>query len=305
MSATGDNLQFAACAALGAACVLYGGELALYSSTVRLAFDERRQRTKMDIFFLLFGTVLFCLSTAFVAVMVAFGGEIWIARPEHLGGAIPRLDASASVWYLTSAGAAIRAAVILSSGLLIYRCWVIWNDFRIFALLIALYLGTSSTSIALLSVSSLPPTADRIALVERLAVVEICGAVIVNLLSTALIWSRLHSLGKGHGGLALGTAAARQYTDATAVFVESALPYTVAGVAYAVAFAIRSPALPIFLMVYGLMSSISSQLIIFRVLSGGAWTRDRSLMRCGDEIESARATKYSAIKLRMMRRVRF
>ncbi|KAI0761775.1 hypothetical protein BD413DRAFT_587334 [Trametes elegans] len=253
MSATPTLAHTSVYAGLLVSCILYGGELVLFASTVRLALEACRERTRVGLFSVIFSASLLCLNTIFLATIAFFGGQMWVVREDDLGGATWSLDATLSVWYLTWGVAAGWAADMLSQALLIYLCWVIWDDSRVLVALVVFCVGTYSVGIALLSTPASPH--HFLELSGRLAVA--------------------------------GTPASRRYTSAAAVIVESGLLYTVAGVGAVVAFAAGSAVKPFFVMLCGMMICISPQLIIYRVLAGRAWTRDRSrlLTSCSVNLE--------------------
>lgn len=79
---------------------------------------------------------------------------------------------------------------------------------------------------------------------------------------------------------------ARTYLNAIAIVIESALPYTLCGIAFLVTYGIQNDLEILFLSLYGMFTCISPQLIVLRVIKGRAWTRRElahtvSTMACG------------------------
>ncbi|KAI0358235.1 hypothetical protein OH77DRAFT_1398039 [Trametes cingulata] len=258
-------------------CILYGIQLILYFMTVRALLRQTRKSTRSDIFLVLFSTALLLLNTISVSTNSVFGQEMWVVNQDYPGGADAYLEAFATVWYQTLGTAAGLVMQALASGLLVYRCWVVWDDLRVAVVLSILWLGT-------FALASLRVYASAIEnfftgpLSEKLGKATTSCLIGLNTILTTLICARLYYFSRFYGK-ELGPDVGQKYTSAAAIIVESALPFTVASIVYLIAFAIGSQTSIVFLCISSMLTAISPSMIIIRVLAGRAWTRNtRSLL---------------------------
>jgi hypothetical protein len=63
----------------------------------------------------------------------------------------------------------------------------------------------------------------------------------------------------------------RTYTGPVAILIESALPYSILSVVWAVAYGKDSVSAPALSMIWGMVGALTPQFIIFRVTTGKAW----------------------------------
>ena len=99
---------------------------------------------------------------------------------------------------------------------------------------------------------------------QNLGVAYTSSVISLNVIVTSLMCVRIYRAGRHIAGL-VGAEVGRDYVTATAIIVESALLYTVTGVAYLVAYALESELDIFFLSIY-VMSAVSVQ----PVARGGA-----------------------------------
>ncbi|KAH9850923.1 hypothetical protein C2E23DRAFT_734006 [Lenzites betulinus] len=260
--------------------ILYGVELVLYFMTVRAMFNPKQRRMdsrRSDRFFVFFSTALLCLNTIFVATEAVFGEEMWVINADYPGGQDAYLGDFAAVWYQTLGTAASIVLNLLSDGLLIYRCWVVWDDKRVVIFPIVLYLGTFSVGLAQLYESGRPNANYFVGLAAQLGVSYTSCVISLNIIVSGLICGRILYLSRRMASLSI-LGVDGEYVTAAAILVESAALYTLTGIAYLVSFAIASQTSIFFLSIYVMMTCIAPQMIILRVVAGRAWTRDRSTM---------------------------
>ncbi|KAI0668278.1 hypothetical protein C8Q78DRAFT_980799 [Trametes maxima] len=262
--------------------ILYGIELVLYFMTVRTILGTRHKQTRpgaksSDRFFLFFSTALLCLNTVFVATEAVFGEEMWIVHADYPGGQDQYLADFASVWYQTFGTAASIVLNLLSDGLLIYRCYVVWDDIRIVLFPILLYLGAFSVGIAQLYEDGRPSANYFAGLAQKLGVAYTSSVISLNIIVSSLICGRIYYAGRRYAHV-VGIDVGREYMNAAAIIVESASLYTLTGIAYLISFSINSQTSIFFLSIYVMMTCIAPQMIILRVVTGRAWTRDKSAM---------------------------
>ncbi|KAI9066056.1 hypothetical protein FKP32DRAFT_1674315 [Trametes sanguinea] len=263
--------------------ILYGIGLVLYYKIIRIMLNPKHKQARSDKFFLFFSTALLCLNTVFVATEAVFGEEMWIVNANYPGGQDAYLDDFASVWYQTLGTAASIVLNLLSDGLLIYRCWVVWDDVRVVIFPIVLYMGAFSVGIAQLYESGRPHANYFAGLAQNLGIAYTSSVISLNIIVTSLICGRIYYAGR-RCARTLGVNVGSDYMGAVSMIVESALLYTLFGIAYLISFALQSQVNILFLSLYVMMTCIAPQMIILRVVSGRAWTRDKSAMT-GTNIE--------------------
>ncbi|KAH9914363.1 uncharacterized protein BXZ73DRAFT_54998 [Epithele typhae] len=255
--------------------ILYGVVLVLYYFTISAVLDEKRKKSKTDKFFLAYSTVLLCCNTIFVATEAVFGEEMWVVNADYPGGMDAYLGDFASVWYQTLGTAATLFQNYLSDALLLYRCYVIWRDFRVLIVPSMLYIGSIVAGIANLAESARPGAFYFSGLAQQFGTAYTSCIVALNILLSLLICGRI-LFSMRRLGVTLGDDMMQQYAGAAAIVVESAALYTVFGIAYLISFAIESDTSILFLSLHVMFCCISPLLIVLRVMSGRAWSKERA-----------------------------
>ncbi|EIW52682.1 uncharacterized protein TRAVEDRAFT_31818 [Trametes versicolor FP-101664 SS1] len=253
--------------------ILYGVELVLYFASVRLILSSK-DKTNVDRRpFLYFSTALLVMITIYVAVQAVFGEEMWIVHADYAGGSAQYLADNAAVWYQTLGSASSIVLNLMSDGLLLYRCYVVWGDLRVIAFPFVLYLGTAALGILTCYVSGTPNADFFLGEAQQIALSYSSVVIGLNVTCSTLICVRILMLSRNMRGV-LGADVMQTYTGAVALIVESALPYTLFGIAYVVSLGLQSPTSILFLSIYVMFTCISPQMIVLRVLMGRAWSRD-------------------------------
>ncbi|KAH0826420.1 hypothetical protein J3R83DRAFT_5395 [Lanmaoa asiatica] len=107
---------------------MYGLELVLYFKIVRAALVHRRTWERRDIVCVLFSTVGFLLATIWVTMCAVFGEEMWLIHSGYPGGATAFWLKNEKVWYMNVGRAAVPLLQLMTDGLLIHRCWALYNN---------------------------------------------------------------------------------------------------------------------------------------------------------------------------------
>ncbi|KAI0631488.1 hypothetical protein C8Q77DRAFT_1074560 [Trametes polyzona] len=253
--------------------ILYGIELVLYFASVTVILKKKDKSNVDRRFFLYFSTALLLMITIYVAVQAVFGEEMWIVHADYPGGSAQYLADNAAVWYQTLGSAASIVLNLMSDGLLIYRCYVVWGDVRIVIVPFILYLGTAALGILTCYVSGTPNSNFFVGRAAQIALSYSTVVIGLNVLVSTLICVRILARARQMRGV-LGEDIVQTYTGAAALIVESALPYTLFGIAYVVSLGLNSPTSILFLSIYVMFTCVSPQMIILRVLMGRAWSRE-------------------------------
>ncbi|RPD79288.1 hypothetical protein L226DRAFT_531106 [Lentinus tigrinus ALCF2SS1-7] len=252
--------------------ILYGVVLVLYYMILRQIFAISK-RTSTDTFLTCFCTALVLLNTVYWTTQVYFGQMMWIVHADYPGGSDAYWDRYSSVWYQTWGIAACVLSNLMSDALLTYRCFVIWNSRRVIALPAVIWVASLLFSVGVLYGSG-KPNGDYFAGIATIFVTAYTASTIAfNVVVTALICGRIIHIGRRMRASYPDPADAAVYTGAAAIVVESALPFTVFSVVYLVTYAMGSDVANAFSF-YAMFTCISPLMIILRVLSRRAWTRE-------------------------------
>ncbi|KAJ3507803.1 hypothetical protein NMY22_g16818 [Coprinellus aureogranulatus] len=169
-----------------------------------------------------------------------------------------------SPWFATLGSLCNTIVILLGDGILVYRCYIIWQGRRWVVVIPCLALVASL-------VMAIVAVVDDSTLIYFSA--WIAMSITVNTLSTALIVGKLvyerRRLSKvlAHGHLV-------KYITATAILVESAVPLTVVGIASSIILTQNTniSLLGSALTMWFCLSGLCPQLIIFRVAVGRSYT---------------------------------
>ncbi|KAH9895908.1 hypothetical protein C8Q73DRAFT_644177 [Cubamyces lactineus] len=259
--------------------ILYGVELVLYFASVWLILNGRERGSggkRSDKLFLFFSTGLLVMITVYVAVQAVFGEEMWIVHADYPGGNGQYLADNAAVWYQTLGSAASVVLNLMSDGLLIYRTYVVWSDWRVVIFPSICYLATAALGILTCYTSGVPNSDFFMGKAAQIALSYSSVVIGLNFTCSLLICSRILFVARRMEAT-LGREVSKTYTGAASLIIESMLPYTCFGIAYVVTLGINSPLSIFFLSVYVMFTCVSPQMIILRVLMGRGWTREAAV----------------------------
>jgi len=255
--------------------ILYGVELVFYVKTVQALLRGDRKHARTNRFFAIFSTALLFLITIFVAVQAVFGQEMWIVNAGFEGGSAAYLAMYASVWYQTMGTAASIMLQLMSDALLIYRCFIVYNGFLVLIFPSILWIATLVLGILELYTSGVPSGDFFAGLAAHIGVAYVSVSVGLNVMVSSMICARIAYLGMAVHSTR-NTARGKEvmkYGGTIPIIVESALPYAVAGIAFAVSYGMESEISIFFLSIYVMFTCISPQTIIMRIADGKAWQR--------------------------------
>ncbi|KAN0082561.1 hypothetical protein V8E55_008356 [Tylopilus felleus] len=255
--------------------VLYGIELLLYFKTIHILLSSRGVHKKANLVYVLFSSVMLFLITVWIGAQALFGEEMWLLNSDFPGGSGAYWAKNISVWYMdwgTTAGVLLQ---LMTDGLMIYRCRIIWDSYFAIIMPVILWIATLVLGIAVDWTSSLPGGNFFAGISVQLGVAYYTVSVSLNTILTCMICYRMVR----HGRKVLeylGHEYASSYFAVVALVVESALPFTLSGIVFLVSFGLNSPTSVAFICVYYTMMCISQQLLILRVVAKRAWDKDTS-----------------------------
>ncbi|KAI9568333.1 hypothetical protein HD554DRAFT_758905 [Boletus coccyginus] len=193
------------------------------------------------------------LVTIWVATGSIFSQEIWLLNQNYPGGPTAYEEASASDIYIVVAGAGILILQQMTDRLMVYRCRIVWDSRRAIIIPSILWLATLGLGILMVWRSTMSQTFTCNGNAAELGLAYYTISVLLHVTLTDY---------------------ASPYFSMIKLFVESALPYTLTGIALPISFGVGSQTEMAFLRVYLSMTCISPQLLILRVTDGSAWQKD-------------------------------
>lgn len=250
-------------------------------------FDKQLERRPSDKFYMVFSTILVFLITIFVTTRLVSGQEMWINHPGYPGGASAYFIANMSAWYLTMSAVASTLLQLMTDGLLVSvlssssrkECTDTKSDSAMFhglasklqrafrpllhlvivsrfvSPLLLLQLLSQSTVLGILNLitSASPKNNFYEGLKAHVGLVYICLTIGLNVLVTCLICGRIIFCARRMQHH-FGHEASRDYFTIVAIVVESAVPFTLFGIAFLVSFGLVSYSSIIFLSLYGMFT---------------------------------------------------
>ncbi|KAF8443961.1 hypothetical protein L210DRAFT_3533263 [Boletus edulis BED1] len=252
--------------------ILYGMELVLYFKTMNILLSNRAIK-KSNLFYALFSSTMVLLVTVWVATSAVFGEKMWLLDSNFPGGPDAYLQENISVWYLDWGTTSVILLQLMTDGLMIYRCRILWDSYLAIVVPVILWLSTLVMGV-LVDWSSSSPGGDFFTgKSAQLALAYYTLSVFLNTTLTCMICYCILQYGR-KVRKDLGHEYASSYFAIITLVVESVLPYTLSGIAFLVSLGVGSPLSTVFISVYLLMMCISPQMLILRVIVGRAWDRD-------------------------------
>uniref|UniRef100_A0A0W0G572 Uncharacterized protein n=2 Tax=Moniliophthora roreri TaxID=221103 RepID=A0A0W0G572_MONRR len=264
------------------AAVAYGIEFVLYVMACYLLWIHRRHQAQSytrNIFLIVYTSVIFLLSTLYMAGLLQFTQESLIDGREIPGGP----NAFETVMFFLPVEMLANVTMVITSWLCdiinVWRCFVIYRGCRVSAwvvnlILIMLYLSSIASGILFLkqlaTVSQSSGELIGINYSPPYYIVTLASNIIVTVLIVLRLLIYRHRITR-----AMGSSHGSYYTSIVAMIVESALIYSSFALAFMVPFAISSPVAQLFLQVWlSPIQGVSTILIIFRVAQGKSWSHD-------------------------------
>jgi len=253
--------------------ILYGVQLVLYYLTMQIYLKRSGQPQSHPMFYMIFSTVQLFLVTVFVATQGVIGEEMWIVHSDYPGGPAAYFAAHVSDWYQSFGSVASTLRQLMSDGLLIHRCFTVWGGSYWITLIPALLWFCTLIFGTFQNVVSFMPGGNFFAGRDSsVGLVYFSTTISLNIVTTALICGRIFYHGKSLERQ-FGPNFSKTYFDVASIVIESALPYTLIGIAFLISYGMRSGISIFFLSLYALFTCISPQILILRVARGRAWTK--------------------------------
>ncbi|KAF8841497.1 hypothetical protein BDN67DRAFT_1010570 [Paxillus ammoniavirescens] len=304
MSTDNTSFQISTYIATNLSEVLYGVELVLYFKTMQLLLGNSGKRKRSDLFYAFFSTMMLFLISIWLVTQVIFNERMWIEFRDYPGGPGQYWADHISDWYTDFGSTAQIMLQLMTDALMIYRCRIVWNSYRIIIVPSILWVATLALGVALDWVSSSPGGDLFSGLASRLGMAYYSTTVFLNAAVTGIICYRMvyHAMKlKKH----LGHEHASGYFNVVSVIVESVLPYSLSGIAFLISFGTGSESSMTFYFLYICGMCISPQMLILRVIKGRAWDKDAgerqgtSIKFSPDSVGPSRILDESATSVRL------
>ncbi|KAJ8075615.1 hypothetical protein PM082_021245 [Marasmius tenuissimus] len=231
--------------------------------------------TRQRIFFIAYILVMVSCLTFALASNALFGQQLWIDHKDFKGGPSAYWDHMASSWFNVTGSAMCMFVNCMGDLLSLYRCYIIWASNRIVVIIPGLFF-LASTAMAIISLiqSASPGSSLFVGTSLRFYVPWIVLTCSLNVIVTTLIIYRLVSTRLQVRQSTRHKELYRIYTGPVAVLVESALPFSILGVVFAVLVGVGNNVFLIFNAIWGSYVAIAPLMIIHRMASGKAWEKD-------------------------------
>ncbi|KAG9316986.1 hypothetical protein JVU11DRAFT_1166 [Chiua virens] len=241
----GEQFQNAVYVGINLQDILYGIEAVLYLKTMCRLLAHEGTRKKSDVFYAIFTSVMLFIITIWMSTQAMFGQHMWLLDTDFTGGSNAYWAEDISDWYRVLVTVAVIVLQLMTDALMIYRCWIVWNNYRFIIVPSILWIGT----LALGSVVGWNSTATGGFFFRKVGA-QLCLAYYsISVLSTAMLTAMICYRMIWHGReirTHLGHEFASPYFGILALVVESVLPYTLASMAFLVALGVGSQLLTVF-----------------------------------------------------------
>ncbi|KAH9840967.1 uncharacterized protein C8Q71DRAFT_701436 [Rhodofomes roseus] len=279
----------------------YGVELTLFAMcAITLLQNLDRSNLRRQLYLLTFITVIFGLGTICNFNTNVFPDEAFIEYRNFPGGP----GAFLSAMFSDTVGLVNSVSWVVSNWLLdlflIWRFLIIYGDFnRSWLRVLLLFPGIMVlTSIGMWIHKSNDSSNSTPFVVANLTLSFYVISLAANIIVTILIAGRL-LVYRHHVKNVLGAHHANFYANVVAIFVESAVLYSVFALTFLITFGLNNQVSDFFLNYVNNIQAISSFLIIYRVATGKAWTEHTT------DVQIMGSTRSNSIKLRPPTSIQF
>ncbi|KAH8104315.1 hypothetical protein DFH11DRAFT_1519658 [Phellopilus nigrolimitatus] len=256
--------------------VAYGVHLSIFVATTYW-MTHARSRSKISWPFLAFACTMLALGTIQVGCNTKFDEMMFIDDRNIPGGPDAWLETMYDVPVDDLGNTAYIVANFLADGVLLYRLFVVWNNYFVVVIPFLTYLASTALSILTLYQLALPGASLWSKTTVVFALPYWSLTIALNIVMTLGISVRLLFLWR----LEINTFGIEQsesnlYTSVVSMVIESGAMYSITGLVFIICYARNSNVQNIVLPVLGQVMCIAPDLILLRVALGRAWTNDTS-----------------------------
>ncbi|KAF8132477.1 hypothetical protein EV363DRAFT_1163898, partial [Boletus edulis] len=117
-------------------------ELVLYFKTMNVLLRNKRASKKSNVFYAVFSSIMIFLITVWVSTPVIFGQKMWVLDSNFSGDPVAFAKENISAWYMDWGTTAVIILQLMTDGLMMHRCRIIWNSNRAIVVPVVLWLAT-------------------------------------------------------------------------------------------------------------------------------------------------------------------
>ncbi|KAG1784698.1 uncharacterized protein HD556DRAFT_1462771 [Suillus plorans] len=273
--------------------VAYGIGVALFFMCFHLLFRQmNRTNYKKLLPFLIYITTTFILSTLFMAALADFTQLAFIQYRNYPGGPSAFENLSIPMDNITDVCGVLT--MILSDGLVVWRCMVIYRGCMVPMWIIMLFpclMFAASIAMAIMWLLQVTASTSYFSLTDiDYTIPYLTLSLALNIIITIVIVLRLLTYRRRISKV-LGSSYGTQYTSIAAMIVESAALYSTFSVAFLTLFGLNNAISETFLVsltqvqvstvkqrgihaAYDMPQIIAMLLIVFRLAQGKGWSQD-------------------------------
>ncbi|KZT08377.1 uncharacterized protein LAESUDRAFT_676421 [Laetiporus sulphureus 93-53] len=249
--------------------IAYGVHVLVFFSTLCWVIRQRANPWTC----VLFVSASFILGSLTIIFNIRFNELAWIDYRNYPGGPLAFLQQEEYIPEDRVATVAPFLAAALSDGLLIYRCYVIWDHrWSIIMAPLAIYLSSIVMAVFFAIQFSKPDGSLWNNATVDFSLPYFALSMSLNVIVTTMLVVRLLYM-RRRVASALGPEHGKMYTSIAAIVVESALPYGVVSFIFLVSYGLQSNVSNLFLNLLVQVECMASEVITLRVARGRAWTR--------------------------------
>ncbi|KAG9316987.1 hypothetical protein JVU11DRAFT_1167 [Chiua virens] len=237
-----DQFQNAVYVGINLEGILYGVELALYFATMHRLLAHEGKRKKSDVFYAVFSSVMLLNVTIWVSTQARFGQQMWLLNADFPGGPNAYWAAHISDWNMEMGTTAMVVLQLMTDGLMIYRCWMVWNSYRVIIIPSVMWIGTIALGIAVIWANSTKDGIEFQDIASQICLAYFSVTTFLTTVLTLMICCRMVWFGRKLKAQ-LGHEYALPYFAVVSLVVESVLPYTLTGITFLVAFGVGAQVL--------------------------------------------------------------
>jgi hypothetical protein len=236
-----------------------------------------RMNYKKNLPLLMYITITFILSTLFMAALADFTQLAFIQYRDYPGGPNEFENNMFGIPVDNLGNVCAFLTMILSDGLVVWRCMVIYRGCMVPMWIIMLFPGLmylASTAMGIMFLLQVTTNSPYFSSTNvNYTVPYLSLSLALNIIITIVIVLRLltyrHRITK-----VLGSDYGTQYTSIAAMIIESAALYSTISVAFLTLFLLNNPISATFIQSLTQIQIIAMFLIVFRVAQGKSWSQD-------------------------------
>ncbi|KAI0331106.1 hypothetical protein GY45DRAFT_1322808 [Cubamyces sp. BRFM 1775] len=257
-------------AAVYIGAVAYGIHIVIFGMCVEALMHERKKR---NFLWLLYITVLFALGTANICLNINFNELTWIDDRNYPGGPLAFLLEQQARPANTAGNAAAIIITFLADGLLLWRCYRVWQKWYIMVIPTLMWLAATVLSALTTIQAALPASSLWANNTFAVSVPYWSLSIALTLVLTLLLIARLLYIRRKIVSV-LGLHYGRTYSSVVAMVLESALLYGLVSLVFIILYGLHNTAENLFIPLLAQVECISPMLIILRVCRGRAVDND-------------------------------